>query len=99
MYCIPQYILLWCCDVDYHYHDCNECEVDHSVIVTVDQLYIILILSQVDVFQKDTNDVPHSDVPVVKVPCVDGPTSDDVNQNTHDPTVCEQLSQIYSYCT
>ena len=80
------------CDIDYHYHDCNECEVDYSVIATVDQLHIILILSQVDVFQKDTNDVPHSDVPIVNVPCVDGPATDGANNNNIDPMVRMYIS-------
>ena len=45
-------------------------------------------LSQVDDPQKDTDDVPHSDVPVVTVPRVDDQTSDGANQNKTDPKVC-----------
>ena len=71
----------------------NECEVDYSVIGTVDQLYFLLILSQVDDPQKGT-----CDVPVVTVPCVDGPTTDGVNQNKTDGRVCTYLFTCVCMC-
>ena len=48
---------------------------------------MLKLLSQVDDPQKDTDDVPHSDVPAVTVPHGDDQTCDGVNQNTNNPTV------------
>ena len=62
------------------------------MITSVDQLYILLTLSQVDDPQKGTDDVPHGEVPVVIVPRGDDQTSDGTNQNKIDPRV-----RMYTY--
>ena len=69
------------------------------MVTTVDQLYILLTLSQVDDPQKDTDDVPHSDVPIVTVPRGDDQTSDGTNQNKADPKVCTYAYICNYVCT
>ena len=38
---------------------------------------------------KASDDVHHSNVPVVKIPRVDDQKSDGAKDSAHDPTVCE----------
>ena len=59
----------------------------YHILLGVANVTLLKLLSQVDDPQKDTDDVPHSDVPVVTVPRGDDQTSDGVNQNTNNPTV------------
>ena len=48
---------------------------------------MLLILFQADDSQKDTDDVAHTDEPVVTAPHNNDQTSDGVNQSTNAPTV------------
>lgn len=68
----------WKCPVVSCYYDNNPC------------IYSGKTILQVDDQQKDTDDVPHSDLPTVTAPTID----DGANQNTCDPRVCSQLIRI-----
>ena len=57
----------------------------------------LLKLLQVDDLQKDTDDVPHSNVPVVIAPHNNDQTSDGVNQNTNNPTVSYITTQCWNH--
>ena len=59
----------------------------YHILLGVANVTLLKLLLQANDPLKDTDDVPHSDVPVVTVPRSDDQTSDGVNQNTNNPTV------------
>ena len=59
----------------------------YHILLGVANVKLLKLLLQAGDPQKDTDDVPHSNVPVVTVPRGDDQTSDGANQNTNNPTV------------